>query len=103
MDFGKKSGPELNGDLNDKNWLRRFITNESTYLRQFPNAYRRVQTYYDDWWMRTSRQIYIDEMSVFAQWLCMNNSCKANLGQQTSTTSRTNGDWEVPQPGTMNS
>ena len=34
--------------------------------------------------MRSSRQMYIDEMSVFAQWLCMSNTCKANLGQQTS-------------------
>ena len=39
MDSGEKSGPELNGDLDDENWLRRFITNEPTYLWQFPKAY----------------------------------------------------------------
>ena len=26
--------------------------------------------------------MYIEEMSVFAHWVCMNNSCKANLGHQ---------------------
>ena len=82
-DSREKSGPKLNGELSDKNSFRRFISNEPTYLWQFPDTYRKVPTarFNDDWWMRTSRQMYIDEMSVFAQWLCMNNSCKANFGQ----------------------
>ena len=33
-----------------------------------------------DWWKRTTVDMYIEEMSVFAHWLCMNNSCKVNLG-----------------------
>ena len=35
-----------------------------------------------DWWERTTADMYIEEMSVFAHWVCMNNSCKANLGHQ---------------------
>ena len=86
LDSGEKSGPELYGELNEKNWLRRFITNEPTYLWQFPETYRKTPTvrFNDDWYMRTSRNMYIEEMTVFAQWLCMNNSCKFNLGQQVS-------------------
>ena len=84
MDSGEKSGPELNGDLDRKNWLRRFITNEPTYLWQFPEAYRKDPTDYDNWWKRPCRQMYLEEMVVSAQWLCMNNTCKANLGQLVS-------------------
>ena len=62
------------------------LRNEPTYLWQFLDTYRKPPTerFDDDWWVRTSRDMYIDEMSVFAQWLCMNNSCKANLAQQAS-------------------
>ena len=86
LDSGEKSGPELYGEMSEKNWLRRFITNEPTYLWQFPETYRNTPTvrFNDDWYMRTSRNMYIEEMTVFAQLLCMNNSCKSNIGQQVS-------------------
>ena len=42
-DSGEKSGPELNGDLSEKNWLRRLITREPTYLWQFPYTRRKTR------------------------------------------------------------
>ena len=89
MDAGVKTGPELHGQLDEKNWLRRFITNESIYLDQFPAACRKVQTDWNDWGWRTCKQMYQEEMVVCASCLCMNNTCKANLGQQVNLLTRT--------------
>ena len=83
-DSGEKSGPELNGPLSEKNWLRRFIMREPTYLCQFPWTRRKTRTarFELDWWERSTPDMYVDEMSVCAKWMSMNALCKANLGRQ---------------------
>lgn len=81
---GEKSGPELNGELSDDNWLRQFICHENRYFWQFQNLARKVPAMRGDWWPRFAKQFYIEEISVCAHWMYGNSLCKANLGQQCS-------------------
>ena len=83
-DSGEKSGPELNGPLSEKNWLRRFIMREPTCLCQFPWTRIKTRTvrFELDWWERSTPDMYVEEMSVCALWVSMNALCKASLGQQ---------------------